>query len=208
VPHPLGAPATGAPGQEKAASRMPDPDLTLAAFFDRHSAVVAPQLLGALLLVEGVGGRIVEVEAYDPSDPASHSFPGPTPRNRVMFGPPARAYVYRSYGIHWCLNFVCGDAGAVLLRALEPTAGLDLMRARRGIEDLRALCSGPGKLCQALGVTGEDNGRALAPPRFTLSLPGAAAAVTIGPRIGISKAVETPWRFGVENSKFLSRRFG
>jgi len=179
----------------------------LTAFFDRHSAIVAPELLGATVLYDGVGGRIVEVEAYDPSDPASHSFPGPTPRNRVMFGPPARAYVYRSYGIHWCLNFVCGNAGAVLIRALEPTEGLDLMRRRRGFESPEALCSGPGKLCQALGITGEDNGRSLAASPFALTLATGQGPFVTGPRIGISKAVEIPWRFGVAGSRFLSRRF-
>ncbi|MDR3476077.1 MAG: DNA-3-methyladenine glycosylase [Devosia sp.] len=186
---------------------MSDPDLSVARFFARHSAVVAPELLGTTLLVNGVGGIIVEVEAYDPQDPASHSFAGPTPRNQAMFGPPARAYVYRSYGIHWCLNFVCGDAGAVLIRALEPTAGIEAMRRRRGLEDLRALCSGPGKLCTALGVTGQDNGRSLLAPPFSLDLPASPAVVMIGRRIGISKAVDIPWRFGVRGSRFLSKRF-
>ncbi len=120
----------------------------LLSFFDRPAPTVAPELLGATLLYDGVGGLIVEVEAYDPSDPASHSFVGPTPRNRSMFGPAARVYVYRSYGIHWCVNFVCGGASAILLRALEPTEGIERMRQRRGLEDVRALCSGPGKLCQ------------------------------------------------------------
>jgi DNA-3-methyladenine glycosylase len=179
----------------------------LHAFFDRHSAVVAPELLGGTVLYDGVGGVIVEVEAYDPSDPASHSFPGPTPRNQVMFGPPARAYVYRSYGIHWCLNFVCGNAGAVLIRAIEPTEGLEIMRRRRGLEPREALCSGPGKLCQALGITGADNGRSLAAPPFSLRLQPEQRPFLVGPRIGISKAVDTPWRFGVSGSRFLSRRF-
>lgn len=188
-------------------SVLTDPDQLLA-FFDRHSAVVAPELLGATLLYGGVGGIIVEVEAYDPQDPASHSFPGPTPRNRVMFGPPARAYVYRSYGIHWCLNFVCGNASAVLLRALEPTAGIEVMRRRRGLDELGALCSGPGKLCQALGVSIADNGEPLTAAPFDLTLTRHDGGIRIGPRIGISKAVETPWRFGVQGSKFLSRKFG
>jgi DNA-3-methyladenine glycosylase len=179
----------------------------LLAFFDRHAAAVAPELLGATLLHDGVGGIIVEVEAYDPQDPASHSFSGPTPRNRVMFGPPARLYVYRSYGIHWCLNFVCGNASALLIRAIEPTEGIDSMRRRRGVEAAETLCSGPGKLCQALGVTGLDNGKVLGLPPFGLHLMPGQGPFHVGPRIGISKAVDTPWRFGVRGSRFLSRRF-
>jgi DNA-3-methyladenine glycosylase len=179
----------------------------LTAFFDRPSATVAPDLLGATLLYGGAGGIIVEVEAYDPTDPASHSFPGPTPRNQVMFGPPARVYVYRSYGIHWCLNFVCQRASALLIRALQPTEGIGEMRRRRGVEELEALCSGPGKLCQALGITGADNGRPLGAPPFALRLEPAAGPIHIGRRIGISKAVDVPWRFGVRGSRFLSRRF-
>jgi DNA-3-methyladenine glycosylase len=179
----------------------------LVAFFAREAAVVAPELLGATLLREGVGGRIVEVEPYHTSDPASHSFRGPTPRNRAMFGPPARIYVYRSYGIHWCVNFVCAGASAILIRALEPTAGIETMQQRRGLDDVRALCSGPGKLCAALGITGADDGRQLAEPPFALALPPAIEPVVIGPRIGITKAVEVPWRFGVAGSHFLSRRF-
>ena len=180
---------------------------SLIAFFGRHSAVVAPELLGATVLYEGVGGLIVEVEAYDPADPASHSFAGPTPRNRAMFGPPARVYVYRSYGIHWCMNFVCADASAILIRAIEPTDGLDVMRRRRGVEDVRALCSGPGKLCEALGVTGADDGKPLGSGPFALKLGPAGGAFHIGKRIGITKAAATPWRFGVRGSRFLSRRF-
>jgi DNA-3-methyladenine glycosylase len=179
----------------------------LLAFFDREAAIVAPELLGAKFLYDGVGGRIVEVEAYHPTDPASHSFSGPTPRNRSMFGPAARVYVYRSYGIHWCVNFVCGGASAILIRALEPTDGVGLMRERRGIEDLRALCSGPGKLCQALGITRDDDGLSLGEPPFSLALPDSAARHHVGRRIGISKAVDVPWRFGVRDSAFLSRRF-
>ena len=158
--------------------------------------------------MDGAGGRIVETEAYDHEDPASHSFPGPTARNAVMFGPPAQAYVYRIYGAHWCLNVVCGEApgSAVLIRALEPTAGLEVMAERRGREAVRALCSGPGKLCQALAVAREHNGLALDHAPFELR-PGAAAGIVTGPRIGITKAAEVPWRFGEAGSRFLSRPF-
>ena len=178
--------------------------------FDAPSHVVARQLIGVLLLVDGVGGRIVETEAYDSEDPASHSFPGRTERNGAMFGAPAHAYVYRSYGIHWCLNFVCREEGhgaGVLIRALEPLAGLDAMRARRGQDAARLLCSGPGRLCQALAVSHRHNGMALALAPFGLEAPSAAAPVVAGPRIGISKAMAVPWRFGLAGSQFLSRPF-
>jgi DNA-3-methyladenine glycosylase len=179
-------------------------------FFDRDVRRVARDLIGATLLVDGVGGRIVEVEAYHHTDPAAHSYRGRTARNAVMFGPPGHAYVYRSYGIHWCLNFVCeveGSASAVLIRALEPTAGLGKMRRRRGLSEERALCSGPGKLCQALGVTRAHYGLALDAPPFELRARAENATIVVGPRIGISKAVATPWRFGLKGSRFLSRRF-
>ncbi len=182
--------------------------MTLETFFAREAAIVAPALLGAELLVDGVGGRIVETEAYHPDDPASHSYRGPTPRNRAMFAGPPRVYVYRSYGIHWCLNFVCANASAVLIRALEPTAGIDIMRSRRGLEDPRTLCSGPGKLCEALGITGVLDGRRLDAPPFALTLPRRQShQVTIGPRIGITKAAEVPWRFGIAGSPHLSKPF-
>jgi DNA-3-methyladenine glycosylase len=181
--------------------------LSFKSFFDRDSATVAAELLGTTLLIDGVGGIIVETEAYDPTDPASHSFRGPTPSNMAMFGPPARAYVYRSYGIHWCVNFVCNHASAVLIRALEPTTGIDIMRQRRGQEDIRLLCSGPGKLCQALGITRELDGHALDAPPFALTLADKRADMHIGPRIGITKAVDMQWRFGVRNSRFLSKAF-
>ncbi len=180
------------------------------AFFARSVHDVAPELIGATLLVDGVGGVIVEVEAYHHTDPAAHSYNGETERNRVMFGPPGFAYVYRSYGIHWCLNVVCeakGSASAVLIRALEPTQGLGLMRRRRGLSEPRDLCSGPGKLAQALGVTIKHNGLALDRAPFELRARKAVPEIVTGPRIGISKAVDEPWRYGLKGSKFLSKPF-
>ena len=179
-------------------------------FFDRPVLKVAPELIGATLLVNGVGGVIVEVEAYHHTDPAAHSYGGPTPRNAVMFGPPGYAYVYRSYGIHWCLNFVCeeeGSASAVLIRGLEPTEGLTAMRRRRGLSDIRALCSGPGKLCEALGVTIKHNGLPLDRAPFELRARKAKPEIVAGERIGITKAVERPWRYGLTGSPFLSKPF-
>jgi DNA-3-methyladenine glycosylase len=179
-------------------------------FFARPVHEVAPELIGATLLVDGVGGRIVEVEAYDQDDPASHSFRGRTPRTASMFGPPGHAYVYRSYGIHWCLNLVCAEDGraeAALVRALEPTHGLDAMRERRGLEPARALCSGPGKLCQALGITRVHDGAALDEPPFELLAGEAEQPLAVGQRVGITRAVEQPWRYGLAGSPFLSRRF-
>ena len=178
--------------------------------FSASSADVARLLIGATLLVGGVGGCIVEAEAYDHEDPASHSFSGPSNRNRVMFGPPRHAYVYRSYGIHWCLNFVCRPAGhgaGVLIRAIEPLVGMDIMRERRGLDDIRLLCSGPGRVCQALGITGEHSGMSIDAPPFQLLFPSEPVSVVTGPRIGISKAKEIPWRFGLAGSLFLSRPF-
>ena len=180
------------------------------AFFARSVHEVAPDLIGATLLVDGAGGVIVEVEAYHHTDPAAHSYRGPTPRNLVMFGPPGFAYVYRSYGIHWCLNFVCekeGSASAVLIRALEPTHGIAAMRRRRGLHDHRALCSGPGKLTEALGITGAHNGLALDAPPIALHARAKKADVVTGVRIGITKAVELSWRYGLKGSKFLSKPF-
>jgi DNA-3-methyladenine glycosylase len=178
-------------------------------FFRRDAVTVAKALIGVKLLVDGVGGIIVETEAYDGDDPASHSFNGPTKRNAAMFGPPGRGYVYRIYGAHWCLNAVCAGQprGAVLIRALEPTDGLDQMVERRGTSDERLLCSGPGKLCQALAVTGAHDGLPLDAPPFALFATGQAPALATGPRIGITKAAETPWRFGAAGSRFLSRPF-
>jgi DNA-3-methyladenine glycosylase len=180
------------------------------AFFARSVHEVAPDLIGVTLLVDGVGGIIVEVEAYHHTDPAAHSFGGPTPRNAVMFGPPGFTYVYRSYGIHWCVNFVCEDAGsasAVLIRALEPMRGVGAMRRRRGLDDVRALCSGPGKLTNALGITHRHNGRALDAPPFALHARTGKVDVVTGLRIGITKAAELPWRYGLRGSKFLSKPF-
>jgi DNA-3-methyladenine glycosylase len=180
------------------------------AFFNRSVHEVAPDLIGATLLFGGVGGRLVEVEAYHHTDPAAHSFHGPTPRNVVMFGPPGYAYVYRSYGIHWCLNLVCepkGSASAVLIRAIEPTVGLLRMRRRRGVSDVRLLCSGPGRVCQALGITRADNGLVLDEPPFELLARTGDVEVVAGPRIGLTKAVEKPWRYGLKDSRFLSKPF-
>ena len=177
-------------------------------FFARSVHEVAPDLIGATLLVGGVGGRIVEVEAYDQEDPASHGHRGRTARNAAMFGPPGHAYVYRSYGIHWCLNLVCREEGipeAVLIRALKPTSGLGLQRSRRGLEQVRALCSGPGKLCQALGITGEHDGLALDVPPFDLEERSDVPEIVTGPRIGITRAKDLRWRYGEAGSPFLSR---
>jgi DNA-3-methyladenine glycosylase len=198
--------------------------------FSAPSHVVARELIGITVLVDGVGGRIVETEAYDREEPASHCYIGETPRNFSMFGPPGRSYVYRSHGLHWCLNFVCREEGhgaGVLVRALEPVAGLEVMRERRGMDDERLLCAGPGRLCQALAVTREHNNLPLDGAPFTLLAPGDPALagllsgspaglagalpaagpieVLAGPRIGISKAMELPWRFALAGSRFLSK---
>jgi len=180
------------------------------AFFARSVHEVAPDLIGATLLVNGVGGIIVEVEAYHHTEPAAHSFRGPTPRNRVMFGPAGFAYVYRSYGIHWCVNFVCekeGSASAVLIRALQPTHGVPAMRRRRRLHDERSLCSGPGKLTEALGITQAHNGLPLDAPPIALYARLGKIEVSAGVRIGITKAVDLPWRYGLKGSKFLSKPF-
>jgi len=180
------------------------------AFFGRSVHEVAPDLIGATLLVNGVGGIIVELEAYHHTEPAAHSYRGPTPRNLVMFGPPGFTYVYRSYGIHWCVNFVCekeGSASAVLIRALQPTHGLASMRRRRGLHDERSLCSGPGKLTEALGITDKHNGLPLDAAPMALHARIGKPDVVVGLRIGITKAVELPWRYGLKGSRFLSKPF-
>ncbi|MBR1266137.1 DNA-3-methyladenine glycosylase [Bradyrhizobium sp. AUGA SZCCT0222] len=179
-------------------------------FFARSVHEVAPDLIGATLLLDGVGGIIVEVEAYHHTDPAAHSYRGPTPRNLVMFGPPGFSYVYRSYGIHWCVNFVCekeGSASAVLIRALQPTHGIPAMRRRRGLHDERALCSGPGKLCEALGITIKQSELPLDVPPIALHARVGDAEIVTGIRIGITKAVDFPWRYGLKGSRFLSKAF-
>jgi DNA-3-methyladenine glycosylase len=180
------------------------------AFFDRSVHEVAPNLIGVTLLVDGVGGIIVEVEAYHHTEPAAHSYNGLTPRNAVMFGPAGFVYVYRSYGIHWCVNFVCekaGSASAVLIRALEPTHGIPAMRRRRGVHDERSLCSGPGKLTEALAITHAHNGLALDKPPMALYAATAKPDVVTGLRIGLTKAVDLPWRYGLRGSKFVSKPF-
>ena len=180
-------------------------------FFERDAITVAREVIGVTLFVHDAGGMIVEAEAYDHMDPASHSYGGRrTARNASMFGPPGHAYVYRSYGIHWCLNFVCGSeplGGAVLIRALQPAAGIELMQQRRGAVSARQLCCGPGNLTQALGITGELDGKPLSAPPFKLLAPSSTVEVISGPRIGITRGLELPWRFGLLNSRFLSKRF-
>ena len=178
--------------------------------FSAAAHEVAPQLIGCEFLVNGVGGIIVEVEAYDQSEPASHTFSGPSVRNASMFGAPGCAYVYRSYGIHWCLNFVCspeGHGAGVLIRAIQPTRGLEIMRVRRGVEAEKLLCSGPGRVGQALEIVHAFNGRSLAQKPFQLFPADAPVNVVSGPRIGISRAMDLPWRFGLAGSPFLSKSF-
>jgi DNA-3-methyladenine glycosylase len=180
-------------------------------FFDRSVHEVAPELIGCELRVGASAGVIVETEAYDVTDPACHAFGGRTPRNEVLFGPPGHAYVYLSYGIHSLLNFVCepdGDAAAVLIRALEPTDGIELMRERRGREAVTDLCSGPGKLSEALGIGLDLNGARLDRPPFELRAAKggrAVPAVVAGPRIGITKATELPWRHCAEGNRYVSK---
>jgi DNA-3-methyladenine glycosylase len=198
--------ATGAP----VAARLRLPPSWRGVDFRRNSVEVARRLIGVTLLIEGVGGVIVETEAYDAEEPAAHSFSGQTPRNAPLFGPPGHAYVYLSYGIHWCLNFVCRETGhgaGVLLRALEPTHGIEVMRARRKRHELNLLCSGPGRLGQALAVTPHMNGLPIDRPPFFLSAALTKTRIVTGRRIGITKAVEHPWRFGLVGSIYVSRPF-
>ena len=177
-------------------------------WFDKPVLELAPALIGARVFVEGVGGMIVEVEAYARHDPAAHSFAGKTPRNASMFGPSGRAYVYRSYGIHWCMNFVAQEEGAgVLIRAIAPERGLEQMAERRGTDDMKLLCSGPGKLTQAMGVTGAHDGVPLFRKPFAVFAAQEKVAIVTGPRIGISRALDLPWRFGLKGSAFLSKPF-
>jgi DNA-3-methyladenine glycosylase len=178
-------------------------------FFARSVHDVAPELIGATFLFGNTGGVIVEVEAYHHTEAAAHSYGGQTERNAVMFGPPGYAYVYRSYGLHWCVNFVCegaGSAAAVLMRALEPTTGLPLMRRRRGLREARLLCSGPGRLTQAMGITHAHNGLALDEAPFSLLSRTEEPEILTGPRIGITKAADLPWRYGLQ-SRHLSKPF-
>ncbi|MBX4959201.1 DNA-3-methyladenine glycosylase [Rhizobium lentis] len=178
----------------------------LRTFFERDAIAVARDLLGCNLSVDGAGGRITETEAYFPDDEASHSFRGPTKRNGAMFGRPGNVYIYRIYGMYWCLNFVCHPGSAVLIRALEPEAGIPAMMERRGTEMLTALCSGPGKLCQALGIDIAINDRLLDRAPYALT-PSAPVPIVAGKRIGITKNAEAPWRFGIQGSRYLSKPF-
>ncbi|MDQ0322326.1 DNA-3-methyladenine glycosylase [Pararhizobium capsulatum DSM 1112] len=176
-------------------------------FFDRNASHVAADLIGWQFLIDEVGGAIVETEAYAIDDPASHSFSGKTLSNRSMFGRPGSIYIYRSYGLHWCLNFVCEPGSAVLIRALRPLQGIEVMQQRRGLQDIRRLCSGPGRLCQALAITGSMDGLALTSEICTLIATGTTPDVEIGSRIGITKGADIPWRFGERGSPFLSKKF-
>jgi DNA-3-methyladenine glycosylase len=195
------------PHDEMIASKRTDEAPLDSAFFARPPEVVAQDLIGATLLYGDVGGIIVETEAYHPGDPASHSFRGRTVRNAAMFGRPGNVYVYRIYGMHWCLNFVCTPGSAVLIRALEPTVGVERMTDRRGGLAPRLLSSGPGRLCAALGVTRDDDGKSLLEPPFGLIANAQARNILVGPRIGITKAVEELLRFGLDGSPYLSRKF-
>ncbi len=178
--------------------------------FMQSPDIVAQQLIGSFFSYRGVGGIIVETEAYDQTDPASHSFCGPTERNAIMFGPPEAIYVYRSYGIHWCFNFVCREenhGSAILIRAIEPTTDIETMIKRRDMTDIRLLCAGPGRVCQALGISSQENGLLLGSEECVLKPRTAPVKIVAGPRIGITKAADVPWRYGLAGSRFLSRPF-
>jgi DNA-3-methyladenine glycosylase len=174
-------------------------------YFDRSPIAVARDLIGVSFHLDGVGGIIIETEAYSADDPASHSFAGANSRNASMFGPSGHAYIYRSYGLHWCVNVVCMPGSAVLIRAIEPTHGLELMQERRGVKNRVLLCSGPGRLTQALGITDAYNGLPLTQRPFSFRRPAARFEIASGNRIGISKAIDRPWRFGLANSRYLSK---
>ena len=179
---------------------------SLRTFFERDAIAVSRDLLGCQLTVDGVGGRITETEAYFPDDEASHSFRGPTKRNGAMYGKPGNVYIYRIYGMYWCLNFVCHPGSAALIRALEPETGIPVMMERRGTDMLTSLCSGPGKLCQALGIDIGINDRLLDRPPYAIA-PSAPVPIVSGKRIGITKNAEAPWRFGIQGSRYLSKPF-
>jgi DNA-3-methyladenine glycosylase len=179
---------------------------SLRKFFERDAVTVSRDLLGCHLTVDDVGGRITETEAYYPDDEASHSFRGPTKRNGAMYGKPGNVYIYRIYGMYWCLNFVCHPGSAALIRALEPETGIPQMMERRATDMLTSLCSGPGKLCQALGVDIAINDRLLDRPPYAIA-PSAPVPIVSGKRIGITKNAEAPWRFGIQGSRFLSKPF-
>jgi len=179
---------------------------TLRDFFERDAIAVARDLLGCHLLVNGMGGRITETEAYFPDDEASHSFRGPTKRNGAMYGPPGNVYIYRIYGMYWCLNFVCTPGSAVLIRAIEPESGIAEMAERRGTDQLTSLCSGPGKLCQAMDIGIAINDRLLDQEPYAL-FPSSPVPIVSGKRIGITKNAEAPWRFGIQGSRYLSKPF-
>lgn len=192
---------------------LPSESASVAGFpidLSADAPTVARALIGCTVLVDGIGGRIVETEAYDRDDPASHTFGGPSGRNAAMFGPPGHAYIYRSYGLHWCFNIVCredGHGAGVLIRALEPTEGIETMRARRGMTNDRLLCAGPGRLTQALAISQGHYGLSVFAPPFALIAPSGPVDVIAGPRIGISKAIDLPWRFGERGSPYVSKPF-
>jgi DNA-3-methyladenine glycosylase len=177
-------------------------------FFDRNVDVVARELIGTVFIVDGVGGVIVETESYDAGDPASHSFGMRRAEwTATMFGPPGHAHIYKVYGLHWCLNFVCRVASAVLIRAIEPKYGIERMIRRRKTDKLGLLCSGPGRLCEALGITKSLDGASLMHAPLSLAAPDKRPKIVLGTRIGLSKGREAERRFGMKDSAFLSKKF-